>query len=73
MLYSPEELEGWAGVLERRFIAAAQSEDAYAMAARAAHKQAVAWIRSDSRGKGSFRFVCDLLDIEPDAVRRQLP
>lgn len=66
------ETEYWAGVLERRFIAAAQSEDAYAAAARTAHQQAVEWANHDSDIKGGFLWVCDLLGLEPDAVRRAM-
>lgn len=72
LLLTPDELEGWAGVLERRFVAASQSEDTYAEGARAAHRGAVAWIKDDSMVKGSFRWVCDALDLEPDAVRRAM-
>lgn len=69
---TPEELEGWSGVLERRFTAAAQTEDAYAEAARVAHRSACDWINMESKAFGSFRWVCDLLELEPDAVRRQV-
>lgn len=66
------ELDTWRGVLERRFIAAAQSEDSYAAAARKAHREATRWIHGDVKGKGSFLWTCDLLGLEPDAVRRAL-
>ena len=69
---SPEELEQWAGVLERRFVAAAQTEEAYVEAARTAHHGAVKWVCDDSRVIGSFLWVCDLLELEPDAVRREV-
>lgn len=31
-----------------------------------------AWIRSKSEARGSFNFLCDLFDLEPDAVRRAI-
>ena len=67
-----DELETWMGVLERRFIAAAQTEAAYADAARIAHRQAVEWIFHDSEIPGGFCWTCALLGLEPDAVRREL-
>ena len=72
MLYTDDELAGWAAVLERRFIAAAQTEDAYVAAARKARTEAVLWVGGDSTARGSFLWVCDLLGLEPDAVRRAL-
>lgn len=72
MLYDEGEVAGWAAVLERRFIAAAQSEEAYVAAARKARREAIAWIADGSTAKGSFMWVCDLLGLEPDAVRRAL-
>ena len=69
---TPEELEQWAGVMERRVVAAKQTEDEYAEAARRAHRGAVEWIDNPSWALGSFKWVCDLLDLEPDAVRKQV-
>lgn len=37
--------------------------------ARVAGEDAEAWIDSDSEEVGSFIWVCDLLDLEPSAVR----
>jgi len=72
MIYSDDEITGWAAILERRFVAAAQTEEDYVRAARKARSEAVAWILDGSTAKGSFRWVCDLLGLEPEAVRREL-
>lgn len=65
-----EELDAWRGFLTRRFVAASQSEKDYVAAAKKAWAQSVKWIESNAKDKGSFRWVCDFLDLEPDAVRR---
>lgn len=67
-----DELEQWAGVMERRVQAAVQTEDAYAEAARKAHQSACEWINGEAKAIGSFRWACDLLGLEPDAVRRSI-
>jgi len=72
LLLSDDELEGWANVLERRFIAAAQSEEEYAAGARTAHRNALKWMTNNSKIKGGFLWVCDALNLEPDAVRRAM-
>lgn len=72
LIPDPEELEQWRGFLERRFIAAAQTREDYMTAAGKAHEGAVAWITNDTKEKGSFRWVCDLFGLEPDAVRRAM-
>lgn len=33
---------------------------------------AMAWIESERVGEGSFRFVCDILQANPDWVRRKI-
>lgn len=71
MIYTPEEMEEWAGVLERRFVAAVKTEAEWLAGAKAARDQAITWLVSDDTAPGSFRWVCDLLGLEPDAVRRE--
>lgn len=39
---------------------------------RAVHADAVAWIASDRTGLHTFRWVCDHLGLEPEAVREGL-
>ncbi len=70
LLPTPEELEQWARFLENKFIAASQSEEAYLDGARVAYRGAVKWFHDDSQVVGGFRWVCDLLNLEPVAVRR---
>lgn len=67
-----EELDAWRGFLTRRFVAAAQTEADYVAAAKKAWVQSVKWVASEAKDKGSFRWVCDFLDLEPDAVRRAM-
>ena len=72
LLVDEEQKDLWRGVLERRFIAAAQTEEEYVLASRRAHKLAQEWIESQITMRGSFLWVCDVLDLEADAVRRAL-
>lgn len=72
MIPTEEELAFWSGVLERRFIAAGQTEAAYMEAARQARIEAISWIEGDEQAnaRGSFKWVCDLLGLEWVAVRK---
>lgn len=72
LILSSDELDLLIEFLERRCIAASHSEEEYVEAARKAHRNVLEWIKSDSNIKGSFMWVCDALDLEPDAVRRAL-
>jgi hypothetical protein len=71
VIYTHEEMEEWAGVIERRFVAAVKTEAEWLAGAKAARAQAIMWLMSDDTAPGSFRWVCDLLGMEPDAVRRE--
>ena len=72
LLVDEEQKDLWRGVLERRFVAAAQTEEEYVLASRRAHQLAKNWIESEITMRGSFLWVCDVLDLESDAVRRSL-
>lgn len=71
-VFDEDEKDNWREFLERRFIAASHTEDEYLRAARRAHKQAIEWIRSKSRIKGSFLWVCETIGMEPSAIHRAL-
>ena len=69
---TPEEVEAVRADMLGKVAAAGRTERAYVEAARRAHRKALAWVADDSEAQGSFRWACDVLDLEPGAVRRAL-
>lgn len=69
---TPDEIEAVRAEMLGKMAAAGRTEAAYVQAARRAHRKAVSWVADDSDGEGSFRWACDVLDLDPGAVRRAL-
>ena len=56
----------------RRVALAKMSEEEAIEHMRLEWKTTQAWAKSDSEKVGSFRWFCDLFDLEPSAVRRAI-
>lgn len=67
-------VELWTAVLKqaRQYYVRGPSERELEDYRRVAEEDARAWIDSDSEETGSFVWVCDLLGLEPDDVRRRM-
>lgn len=61
-----------AGIFKSRVELAKKSPEKAAEEAREEHARNLKWFASNSKAKGSFLWTCDLFDLEPDAVRREL-
>lgn len=72
LIMSPEEIEAVRAEMTGKVAAAGRTEKQYVDAARYAHRKAIAWVADDSTAAGSFRWACDVLDLDPSAVRRAL-
>lgn len=67
-----DEIEAVRAEMLGKMAAAGRTEKQYVDAARYAHRKALAWVADDSTAEGSFRWACDVLDLDPGAVRRAL-
>lgn len=61
-----------AGIFASRVSMAKMTEDEAAAQARAEHKKTLTWIKSESVAMRSFRWFCDLFDMDHTAVRRAI-
>ncbi len=60
----------WAGVLHLAMADVATGEKTTTRLRQ--RDDAIAWVTRPDNGRGSFEWVCDLLDIDPSATRRQI-
>lgn len=66
-----EFLELWKRILQqaKQYYVSGPTEEELQDYARVAGEDAESWIESNSEEVGSFVWACDLLDLEPSAVR----
>jgi hypothetical protein len=62
----------WRAVLNQAVIDFASPGYIYGVDAASMQKSAAEWFLSPSRSLGSFLFICDILDINPEWFRKQL-
>lgn len=61
-----------AGIFASRVSTAKMSEEEAVEQAQVEHKKTIAWVKSDSRALRSFRWFCELFDMDYTAVRRAI-
>jgi len=61
-----------AGVFASRVSTAKLTEEEAVEQAKTEHKKTIAWIASDSTKERSFRWFCELFDLDYTAVRRAI-
>jgi hypothetical protein len=62
----------WRAVLNQAVIDFASPGYVYGLDAASMQKSAADWFVSANRSLGSFLFICDILDINPEWFRKQL-
>lgn len=68
----PEDREVLAAIFASRVSLAKKTEDQAADEARTEHQRAIKWVANNSQKEGSFLWMCDEFELEPDAVRRAI-
>ena len=69
---TPETLDGavLAAIMKSRVETAKKTVEEVIDEAIEEHEACLRWFDSDATTKGSLRWFCEILDLEPDAVRR---
>jgi hypothetical protein len=66
------ERELWCAVLERAVEDVRTSRLMHWRARPSIKREVLEWLRSKDETEGSFRFVCDVLNVSPSAARRAI-
>lgn len=61
-----------ASIFASRVSLAKMTEDEAAEASRLEHHRTLQWVKSESQKEQSFRWFCDMFDLEASAVRRAI-
>lgn len=64
--------ETLAAIFKSRVDLAKKNAEEAAADAVEEHRRTQKWFASNAKGKGSFLWMCDLFDLESDAVRREI-
>jgi len=69
---TPETIDGavLAAIMTSRVETAKRTVEEVIDEAIQDHEECLRWFASDATTKGSLRWFCEILDLEPDAVRR---
>lgn len=72
LLISDDERKARIELLRHCVATLAKSEKEYMAAARSRYRGFRAWAASQARGPGSFVYMCERLDLDPNAIRAQM-